>query len=199
MSVVSTKSTQHCCWRTSDPRCRRGVPTSPHQPTLHVNSSLAPLGLVSSSMVNGLGTLASTEVIDGCGRCEARKLARNSERTALLLLWRRVDAKSLTKRAVRGLSPKAFCEEESTARASLCVSFDCDSLDEELKRKSERGRGQKQKLPGSGGLTFRRAHGPRGFRPRIGLDVNGSYSSPPACSAYPAYCYLDRDNSRKHA
>ena len=43
---------------------------------------------------------------------------------------------------VRGLSPKA-CEEELDRDPLLCVSFECDSLSEELGRKKEGERGKK--------------------------------------------------------
>jgi len=55
----------------------------------------------------------------------------------LLLLWRRVSAIPCGEtRVVRGLSPKAVCVCETSMVACLCVSFDCDSLSEELERKA---------------------------------------------------------------
>jgi len=56
----------------------------------------------------------------------------------LLLLWRRVSAiPCVETRVVRGLSPKAVCVCETSVVACLCVSFECDSLSEELGREEK--------------------------------------------------------------
>jgi len=77
----------------------------------------------------------------------------------LLLLWRRVSAVPCGEtRVVRGLSPKAVCVCETSMVACLCVSFDCDSLSEEL--------GRKEAGDAVGEMDFRGAGGSGSARPR---------------------------------
>lgn len=72
-----------------------------------------------------------------------------SEDGPRMLLWRRFVASAVTRTGVRGLSPKARGDEMLVHReraregSTLCVSFECDSLSEELE-KSEVGRRARQ-------------------------------------------------------